>query len=49
VVVSIEKNPGKHTFVYEESLPLWDKIKAIATKIYCAADIDNNGKVVGLF
>jgi formate--tetrahydrofolate ligase len=45
VVDSIEKNPGKHTFVYEESLPLWDKMKAIATKIYGAADITADSKV----
>jgi len=45
VVDSIDKNPGKHTFVYEESLPLWDKMKAIATKIYGAADITADSKV----
>ena len=45
VVDTIEKNPGKHTFVYEESLPLWDKMKAIATKIYGAADITADSKV----
>jgi len=45
VVGSIDKNPGKHTFVYEESLPLWDKMKAIATKIYGAADITADSKV----
>ena len=33
------------TFVYEESLPLWDKMKAIATKIYGAADISADRKV----
>jgi formate--tetrahydrofolate ligase len=26
-------------FVYEDSLPLWEKMKAVATKIYGAADI----------
>jgi len=31
--------------VYEESLPLWDKMKAIATKIYGAADITADSKV----
>jgi formate--tetrahydrofolate ligase len=47
VVEVIEKSPGKHTFVYEESLPLWDKMKAIATKIYGAADISADAKVKG--
>jgi formate--tetrahydrofolate ligase len=30
--------------VYEESLPLWEKMKAIATKIYGAADISADRK-----
>jgi formate--tetrahydrofolate ligase len=33
------------TFVYEESMPLWDKMKAIATKIYGAADITADSKI----
>jgi formate--tetrahydrofolate ligase len=45
VVETIDKNPGKATFVYDESLPLWDKMKAIATKIYGAADISADSKV----
>ena len=32
-------------FVYEDELPLWDKMKAIATKIYGAADITADAKV----
>ncbi len=47
VVDTIEKTPGKATFVYDESLPLWDKMKAIATKIYGAADISADAKVRG--
>ncbi len=45
VVETIEKNRGKHTFVYEESMSLWDKMKAIATKIYGASDITADSKV----
>jgi formate--tetrahydrofolate ligase len=45
VVDVIEKRPGKATFVYDESLPLWDKMKAIATKIYGASDISADSKV----
>ena len=47
VVDVIEKRPGKATFVYDESLPLWDKMKAIATKIYGASDISADAKIRG--
>jgi formate--tetrahydrofolate ligase len=45
VVETIAKNTSKATFVYDESLPLWDKMKAIATKIYGASDITADSKV----
>jgi formate--tetrahydrofolate ligase len=45
VVDLIEKVPSNFKFVYEDALPLWDKIKAIATKIYGAADVTADGKV----
>jgi len=32
-------------FVYEDDLSLWDKMKAIATKIYGAADVSADAKV----
>jgi formate--tetrahydrofolate ligase len=47
VVETIEKNPGKASFVYDEAMPLWDKMKAIATKIYGASDITADSKVRG--
>ena len=31
--------------MYEEATPLWDKMKAVATKIYGAADITADSKV----
>ena len=34
-------------FVYDEALPLWDKMKAIATKVYGAADITADTKIRG--
>ena len=37
--------PNDFKFVYEESATLWDKMKAIATKIYGAADITADAKV----
>jgi formate--tetrahydrofolate ligase len=47
VVDLIEKTPSNFKFVYEDALPLWDKIKAIATKIYGAADVTADSKVRG--
>lgn len=39
VVEVIENNPGTHKFVYEDKQSLWDKIEAIATKVYGATSI----------
>ena len=39
-----QRTPGCR-FVYEDELPLWDKMKAIATKIYGASDITADSKV----
>jgi formate--tetrahydrofolate ligase len=45
VVGIVDKTPAGCKFVYEESASLWDKMKAIATKIYGAADIAADAKV----
>ncbi len=45
VVELIEKVPADFKLVYEDELPLWDKMKAIATKIYGAAEITADSKV----
>src|SRR5580698_8009867 len=34
-------------FAYEESEPLWEKVRAVATKIYGASDISADSKVRG--
>ena len=47
VVDMIEKVPSDFKFVYEDALPLWDKIKAIATKIYGAGEVTADAKVRG--
>jgi formate--tetrahydrofolate ligase len=47
VVKLIDTTPSNFKFVYEESAPLWDKIKAIATKIYGASDVTADAKVRG--
>ena len=41
----VDRQASKMTFVYDEALPLWEKMKAIATKIYGAADISADRKV----
>ena len=45
VVEAVASNAGRHRFVYEDSVPLWDKINAIATKIYGAAQVTADAKV----
>jgi formate--tetrahydrofolate ligase len=44
-VVKMAAQPSTFKFVYEETTPLWDKMKAIATKIYGASDIAADAKV----
>jgi formate--tetrahydrofolate ligase len=44
-VVRLCEEPNDFKFVYEDSATLWDKMKAIATKIYGAADITADSKV----
>jgi formate--tetrahydrofolate ligase len=44
-VVRLCELPSTFKFVYQDSEPLWDKMKAIATKIYGASDITADAKV----
>jgi formate--tetrahydrofolate ligase len=44
-VVKMCEQPNDFKYVYEESATLWDKMKAIATKIYGASDITADSKV----
>ncbi|MBV8784134.1 MAG: formate--tetrahydrofolate ligase, partial [Gammaproteobacteria bacterium] len=46
-VVRLCAEPSRFHFVYEDRLPLWEKMKAIATKIYHASDITADSKVRG--
>ncbi|HTY93750.1 MAG TPA: formate--tetrahydrofolate ligase [Steroidobacteraceae bacterium] len=46
-VVKMAAQPSTFRFVYEESAPLWEKMKSIATRIYGAADITADAKVRG--
>ncbi|MCG8324751.1 MAG: formate--tetrahydrofolate ligase, partial [Thiotrichales bacterium] len=45
VVDVVDNNPGNHTFVYEDKLSLWEKIEAVATKVYGAGQVTANPKV----
>ena len=45
VVDVIAKSKPNFRFVYEDSATLWEKVKAVATKIYGAADISADAKV----
>ena len=45
VVDVIDRVPSDFRFVYEDEAPLWDKMKAIATKIYGASEITADAKV----
>jgi formate--tetrahydrofolate ligase len=47
VVDLIEKVPSNFKFVYEDALPLWEKIKTISTKIYGASEVTADAKVRG--
>jgi len=41
----VDNNAPSFQYVYDESLPLWDKMETIATKLYGAAGISANSKV----
>ncbi|MBI1964625.1 MAG: formate--tetrahydrofolate ligase [Betaproteobacteria bacterium] len=45
VVDLIEKVPSDFKYVYEDGMPLWDKIKTIATRIYGAGEVTADAKV----
>ncbi len=44
-VVELAEGPSTMKFVYEDSAPLWEKIEAIACRIYGAAGISADSKV----
>ena len=47
IVVDMCEQPNNFKFVYDEDMPLWDKMKTIATKIYGASDITADAKIRG--
>ncbi|HZO23930.1 MAG TPA: formate--tetrahydrofolate ligase [Steroidobacteraceae bacterium] len=44
-VVRLCEQPSSFKFVYDEHATLWEKIRAIATKVYHASDVDADAKV----
>ena len=44
-VVALCERPAAVTLLYEDDAPLWDKMKAVATRVYRAADISASPKV----
>jgi formate--tetrahydrofolate ligase len=44
-VLRLTAQPSSFRYVYEDSATLWDKMKAIATRIYHASDITADSKV----
>ncbi len=45
IVVDLCEQKSSPTFVYEDSDPLWEKMKKIATRVYGAGDITADSKV----
>ena len=45
VIAAVANNQGEHRYLYPDDMALWDKIKAVATGIYGAADITASAKV----
>jgi formate--tetrahydrofolate ligase len=45
VVSLAQAHDGSMNFVYPDEMPLWDKMRAVATKIYGASDISASAKV----
>ena len=41
----VDANTDAHNYLYADDVPLWDKIRAVATNIYGADDIRANAKV----
>jgi formate--tetrahydrofolate ligase len=45
VIDVLDRGQSSFNFLYREDLPLWDKIKTVATRLYGAADISADSKV----
>ncbi|MBI2799072.1 MAG: formate--tetrahydrofolate ligase [Gammaproteobacteria bacterium] len=45
VIAAVAANQASHRYVYDDALPLWDKLQAVATRVYGAAGIAADAKV----
>ncbi len=45
VVDVVDHRPGRHAFVYDDSMSLWEKLEAVATKIYGAKEVIASSRV----
>ena len=41
----VDNSPGNHSYVYGDDASLWEKIEAVATKVYGAGSVTANSKV----
>ena len=41
----VDNSPGNHSYVYGDDVSLWEKIEAVATKVYGAGSVTANSKV----
>jgi len=46
-VVELCDRPSEMTYVYEDSMSLWDKVSAIATRVYGASEVTADSKIRG--
>ncbi len=44
-VVRLSDRPSSPTLLYDDAMPLWDKIRTVATRVYRASDIRAEAKV----
>jgi formate--tetrahydrofolate ligase len=45
VIEVVDKKPGEHKYVYDDKDSLWNKIEAIAKKIYGAKEVTANARI----
>jgi len=45
VVDAIDRDPGEFRFLYEDTTSLWDKLTAVATRIYGCSEVIADTKV----
>ncbi|MEO0972006.1 MAG: formate--tetrahydrofolate ligase [Pseudomonadota bacterium] len=45
IATILDERPGSHEYVYPDSVSLWEKIEAVATRVYGAAGITADPKV----